>query len=344
METQQQFRSLNKSHRTQCSIQRDVYGCHQVIQLDDGRAHAKSNCEVANSQLRGWARESCSFLPCVQLASTAHSLLWAEVLNPVQRLLFWGHHLRWVRHRGSNRCHYPLNWLGHASTFPSCLTSPYYNSLSSHYCHVVHVLCTYIIARHKNIECIECAQSQVVETNADLFRRNQLCLHRRFGRLALIAFLCVYSLSWRKWTLCSTSDGRISFVTSLLTGVGTIHWREEGRVEDVRSVGICSTTVKRNTVKRNTVQILCNVGDKTFDGRFISINISLCNKLHLTVHCVSCYLLHILLKTTFSFRNYPFHFNWMGAQRKALKRIKIGIAGEKQQDGLQIKIVDGTRD
>ena len=267
----------------------------------------------------------------------------SEVLNTV-RLLFWGHHLRWVRHRGSNRCHYPLNWLGHASTFPSCLTSPYYNSLSSHYCHVVHVLCTYIIARHKNIECIECAQSQVVETNADLFRRNQLCLHRRFGRLSLIAFLCVYSLSWRKWTLCSTSDGRISFVTSLLTGVGTIHWREEGRVEDVRSVGICSTTVKRNTVKRNTVQILCNVGDKTFDGRFISINISLCNKLHLTVHCVSCYLLHILLKTTFSFRNYPFHFNWMGAQRKALKRIKIGIAGQKQQDGLQIKIVDGTRD
>ena len=245
---------------------------------------------------------------------------------------FLSHHWRWVRHRGSNRCHYPLNWLGHASTFPSCLTSPYYNSLSSHYCHVVHVLCTYIIARHKNIECIECAQSQVVETNADLFRRNQLCLHRRFGRLALIAFLCVYSLSWRKWTLCSTSDGRISFVTSLLTGVGTIHWREEGRVEDVRSVGICSTTVKRNTVKRNTVQILCNVGDKTFDGRFISINISLCNKLHLTVHCVSCYLLHILLKTTFSFRNYPFHFNWMGAQRKTLKRIKIGIAGEKQQD------------
>ena len=122
METQQQFRSLNKSHWSQCSIQRDVYGCHQVIQLDDGRAHAKSNCEVANSQLRGWARESCSFLPCVQLASTAHSLLWAEVLNPVQRLLFWGHRLRWVRHRGSNRCHYPLNWLGHASTFPSCLT------------------------------------------------------------------------------------------------------------------------------------------------------------------------------------------------------------------------------
>ena len=221
METQQQFRSLNKSHWSQCSIQRDVYGCHQVIQLDDGRAHAKSNCEVANSQLRGWARESCSFLPCVQLASTAHSLLWAEVLNTVQRLLFWGHRLRWVRHRGSNRCHYPLNWLGHASTFPSCLTSPYYNSLSSHYCHVVHVLCTYIIARHKNIECIECAQSQVVETNADLFRRNQLCLHRRFGRLALIAFLCVYSLSWRKWTLCSTSDGRISFVTSLLT----VDWR-----------------------------------------------------------------------------------------------------------------------
>ena len=69
----------------------------------------------------GWRRSLQKLFPSIRSTHLCpfNSLFiyskQSEVLNTV-RLLFWGHHLRWVRHRGSNRCHYPLNWLGHAST------------------------------------------------------------------------------------------------------------------------------------------------------------------------------------------------------------------------------------
>ena len=138
--------------------------------------------------------------------------------------------VRHSRQRGSNRCHYPLNWLGHASTsrpFPSYIfTSLYYNSVSTLYCLVVHPL--YIIVNsmwysHK------LWRWMLISSGRNPFSfvfASDLQINSHISSISLSVQACHYSRR-RKWTLCSNFDGKNIFCHIFVDCAH--HWLTGGR-------------------------------------------------------------------------------------------------------------------
>ena len=178
---------------------------------------------------------------------------------------FLSHHWRWVRHRGSNRCHYLLNWLGHASPSPSYLYlySLHFTSasMSLHFyllkCFIVHTSFFHSI-EYNAVNGAEFWRQMLISSGEihSALSSPQIC---RFSQI----LVSVGSKLWGSQRSAQfLTMGRVSLAGSLLTVGTSADWREEGRVEDVRSVGmICSTvdtcTLNHTAVERNREEIKC---------------------------------------------------------------------------------------
>ena len=121
---------------------------------------------------------------------------------------FLSHHWRWVRHRGSNRCHYLLNWLGHALPSPSYLYlySLHFTSASMSL-HFYLLKCFIVHTSFFSFDWIQCSERcRVLETNADIFRRNPFSFVFA-SDLQIFSDPCERWLETvRKSTFCSISD------------------------------------------------------------------------------------------------------------------------------------------
>ena len=140
---------------------------------------------------------------------------------------------------------------------------PTRHSLSSHYCLVVHVLCVNSMQGIKTL-------STVSTHSHKLWRRMLISsgeIHSALSSPQICRFSQILvSVGSKLWGSQRSAQfltmGRVSLAGSLLTVGTSADWREEGRVEDVRSVGmICSTvdtcTLNHTAVERNREEIKC---------------------------------------------------------------------------------------